>query len=98
LVEAEDVHVAVVSFDFDVAIPRSIPLVDNFDDGYPTLAPIKSLRRLRMRVSLNYLADLTIGAAPMSAIPPKADIVRHGGDVRFVPILLQKSVAGLFGQ
>jgi hypothetical protein len=34
----------------------------------------------------------------MSALPPKADIVQHGGNVRFVPILLQKSVAGLFGQ
>jgi hypothetical protein len=34
----------------------------------------------------------------MSALPTKADIVRHGGNVRFVPILLQKSVAGLFGQ
>jgi hypothetical protein len=29
---------------------------------------------------------------PMSALPPKADIVQHGGNVRFVPILLQKSV------
>jgi hypothetical protein len=27
----------------------------------------------------------------MSALPPKADIVQHGGNVRFVPILLQKS-------
>jgi hypothetical protein len=27
----------------------------------------------------------------MSALPPKADIARHGGNVRFVPILLQKS-------
>ena len=27
----------------------------------------------------------------MSALPPKADIVQQGGDVRFVPILLQKS-------
>jgi len=34
----------------------------------------------------------------MSTIPPKADIVQHDGHVRFVPILLQKSVAGLFGQ
>ena len=33
----------------------------------------------------------------MSTIPPKADIVQHDGHV-FVPILLQKSVAGLFGQ
>jgi hypothetical protein len=34
----------------------------------------------------------------MSALPPKADIRQHNRDVRFVPILLQKSVAGLFGQ
>jgi len=34
----------------------------------------------------------------MSAIPPKADIDRHGLDVRFVPILLQKSVASFFGR
>jgi hypothetical protein len=27
----------------------------------------------------------------MSALPPKADIVQQGGNVRFVPILLQKS-------
>jgi hypothetical protein len=34
----------------------------------------------------------------MSALPPKADIAECDWDVRFVPILLQKSVAGLFGQ
>jgi hypothetical protein len=34
----------------------------------------------------------------MSALPPKADIDRARRDVRFVPILLQKSVAGFFGQ
>jgi hypothetical protein len=34
----------------------------------------------------------------MSVIPPKADIAERHWDVRFVPILLQKSVAGLFGQ
>ena len=28
---------------------------------------------------------------PMSALPPKADMDHHGRDVRFVPILLQKS-------
>jgi hypothetical protein len=27
----------------------------------------------------------------MSALPPKADMAQHGRDVRFVPILLQKS-------
>jgi hypothetical protein len=34
----------------------------------------------------------------MSALPRKADIPMRRLDVRFVPILLQKSVAGLFGQ
>jgi hypothetical protein len=34
----------------------------------------------------------------MSALPPKADIVQHGGNVRFVPILLQKAVEGFLGQ
>ena len=32
------------------------------------------------------------GVRPMSAVPPKADIDRRGQHVRFVPILLQKSV------
>ncbi len=56
LVEAEDVHVAVVSFDFDVAIPGSMPLIDNFEDRYPTLTPTKSSRHCleaRVRVNLN---------------------------------------------
>jgi hypothetical protein len=34
----------------------------------------------------------------MSALPPKADMGGGQLDVRFVPILLQKSVAGFFGQ
>jgi hypothetical protein len=34
----------------------------------------------------------------MSALPPKADIDWRQLDVRFVPILLQKSVAGFSGQ
>jgi hypothetical protein len=34
----------------------------------------------------------------MSALPPKADIKTQSWNVRFVPILLQKSVAGFFGQ
>jgi hypothetical protein len=34
----------------------------------------------------------------MSALPPKADMAVQQLDVRFVQILLQKSVAGLFGQ
>jgi hypothetical protein len=36
-----------------------------------------------------------IGAKPL---PQKADIAECDRDVRFVPILLQKSVAGFFGQ
>jgi hypothetical protein len=34
----------------------------------------------------------------MSAITAKADIAERDWDVRFVPILLQKSVADFFGQ
>jgi hypothetical protein len=34
----------------------------------------------------------------MSALPPKADIAQHGGNVRFVPILLQKAVEAFSGQ
>jgi hypothetical protein len=34
----------------------------------------------------------------MSALAPKADIRPRDQDVCFVPILLQKSVAGFFGQ
>jgi hypothetical protein len=34
----------------------------------------------------------------MSALPPKADMGQHARDVRFVPILLQKTVAGFLGQ
>ena len=34
----------------------------------------------------------------MSALPPKADMLQHDRDVRFVPILLQKGVEGLLGQ
>jgi hypothetical protein len=34
----------------------------------------------------------------MSALPPKADIEERDWYVRFGPILLQKSVAGFFGQ
>jgi hypothetical protein len=34
----------------------------------------------------------------MSALPPKADIAERGWHVRFVPILLQKSVEGCWAQ
>jgi hypothetical protein len=38
------------------------------------------------------------GEFVMSALPPKADIDGRSPDVRFVPILLQKSVASFFGR
>ena len=34
----------------------------------------------------------------MSALPPKADIEIQPRNVRFVPILLQKTVEGVLGQ
>jgi hypothetical protein len=34
----------------------------------------------------------------MSALPTKADIAERRWHVRFVPILLQKTVEGFFGQ
>jgi len=34
----------------------------------------------------------------MSALPPKADIAESDRHVRFVPILLQKTVEGVLGQ
>jgi hypothetical protein len=34
----------------------------------------------------------------MSALPPKADIAERDLNVGFVPILLQKTVEGFFGQ
>ena len=33
----------------------------------------------------------SLGQAPMSASPPKADMDQQGCDIRFVPISLQKS-------
>jgi len=39
------------------------------------------------RIAANYCQAAGASAeAVMSALPPKADIVRHGGNVRFVPI------------
>jgi hypothetical protein len=37
-------------------------------------------------------------AVVTSALPPKADIGERNWDVRFVPILLQKTVEGFLGQ
>src|SRR5215467_405835 len=43
-----------MSFDFDVAIAGSVPLIHDFDDVDPTLAPIKtSRRRWEIRVMFN---------------------------------------------
>ena len=56
LAEAEDVHTAVMCSDFDVAIIRSAPLIDDFDDVDPTLSPKKTSGRrseIRMRLNLN---------------------------------------------
>src|SRR5262249_19937252 len=55
-VEAKYVHATVMSSHFDVAISGSVPLIHDFDDVYPTLAPIKTSRRgseSRMRLNLN---------------------------------------------
>jgi hypothetical protein len=52
LVEAEDIHATIVSFDFDVAIPGSIPLIDNFDYVDPTLAPTKTSGQGCTRINL----------------------------------------------
>ena len=38
------------------------------------------------------------GVRAMSALPPKADITAAQTNVRFVPILLQKTVEGVLGQ
>ena len=45
-----------MSSHFDVAIAGSVPLVDDFDDVYPTFAPIETSRRRsenRMRLNLD---------------------------------------------
>ena len=68
-VEAKDADATVMSSDFDVAIARSKPLVDDFDDIDPTPAPRKGLwhgAEICMRGNLNAhesLFYLTIGAA-----------------------------------
>jgi hypothetical protein len=55
-VEPEDVHAIVMSSDFDVPIAGSVPLIHDFYDVDPTLAPIKTSGRrseIRMRLDLN---------------------------------------------
>ena len=55
-IEPEDVHAIVMRFDFDVPIAGSVPLIHDFYDVDPTLAPIKSSGRrpeIRMRLDLN---------------------------------------------
>ena len=45
-----------MSYHFDVSIIGSVPLIHDFDDVDPTLAPIKTSRRrseIRMRLNLN---------------------------------------------
>jgi hypothetical protein len=55
-IEPEDVHAIVMRFDFDVSVAWSVPLIYDFYDVDPTLAPIKSSGRspeIRMRLDLN---------------------------------------------
>jgi hypothetical protein len=55
-VEPEDVHAIVLPSDFDVAIAGSVPLIHDFYDVDPTLAPIKPSGRrpeICMRLDLN---------------------------------------------
>jgi len=52
-VESEDVHAIVIRSDFDLAIAGSVPLIHDFYDVDPTLAPIKtSGRRFEIHVVL----------------------------------------------
>src|SRR6516225_6569563 len=55
-VEPEDVHAIVMPSDFDITIAGSVPLIHNFYDVDPTLAPIKTSGRrseICMRLDLN---------------------------------------------
>src|SRR5262245_35266094 len=55
-VEPEDVHAIVIRSNFDEAIAGSVPLIHDFYDVDPTLAPIKTSGRcfeIRMRRDLN---------------------------------------------
>ena len=55
-VEPEDVHAIVTPSDFDVTIAGSVPLIHDFYDVDPTLAPIKTSGRrseIRMRLDFN---------------------------------------------
>ena len=55
-VEPEDVHAIVIRSDFDVPIAGSVPLIHDFYDVDPTLAPINASGRcpeIRMRLDLN---------------------------------------------
>ena len=55
-IEPEDVHAIVMRFDFDVPIAGSVPLIHDFYDVDPMLAPIKSSGRrpeIRMSFDLN---------------------------------------------
>src|SRR5260370_36444572 len=55
-VEPEDIHAVVMPSDIDVAIAGSVPLIHNFCDVDPTLAPIKTSGcrfEISMRLDLN---------------------------------------------
>jgi hypothetical protein len=55
-VEPEDVHAIVMTSDSDITIAGSVPLIHDFYDVDPTLAPIKTSGRrseIRMRLDLN---------------------------------------------
>jgi hypothetical protein len=53
---------------------------------------------LNGQLLMSALGQPDIETHSMSGLPPKADISRAHWDVRFVPILLQKSVASFFGR
>jgi hypothetical protein len=55
-VEPEDVHAIVMPSDFEITIAGSVPLIHDFYDVDPTLAPIKTSGcrfEIRMRLDLN---------------------------------------------
>jgi hypothetical protein len=55
-VEPENVQAIVMPCDFDITIAGSVPLIHDFYDADPTLAPKKSSGRspeIRMRLDLN---------------------------------------------
>jgi hypothetical protein len=54
--DAEDADAPVMPSDFDIAITRSVPLIDDFDDFDPALSPMKTSgcrSETRMRFNLD---------------------------------------------